>query len=409
MGDFHQNGKITTLHNLSRRSVTDLEKDLIDFSRRRLMGLVLPSLYSELATPALDNIVRELTRVPYLNEIIIGLDRADESEYRHALEFFDRLPQHHSVLWQDGPRLRALDAKLAQHGLAPTNAGKGRNVWYCYGYALATGRADAIALHDCDIKTYTRELLARLIYPVANNNFSFDFSKGYYARVNETSIGGRVTRLLVTPLILALRVVCGPSEYLDFLHSFRYPLAGEFAIRRDVINDLRIPTDWGLEIGVLSEMHRNHSTNRLCQVDIADQYDHKHQKLSSKDSSRGLSKMSIDIAKAMFRKLAIQGETFSIEKVRTIKATYYRVALDFVEVFEADASMNGLTYDRHAEEKAVEMFAANVVTAGAEFLENPMDTPFIPAWNRVISAVPDVLYELRDAVESDMQSYGAES
>lgn len=405
MGDFHQNGNIATLHNLSDRPVEELERELIDFSRHRLMGLVVPSLYSELATPALENIVSELSRVPYLNEIVIGLDRASEAEYRHALEFFGRLPQHHRVLWNDGPRLRALDDRLREKGLAPSEPGKGRNVWFCYGYVIASGRASAIALHDADIKTYKRDMLARLIYPVANPSFSFDFSKGYYARSNGTSLGGRVTRLLVTPLILALRVVFGRSKYLDFLHSFRYPLAGEFALRRSVIDDLRIPTDWGLEIGVLSEMHRNHSTNRLCQVDIADTYDHKHQELSAEDETRGLSKMSIDIAKSMFRKLAIQGETFSIDTVRTIKATYYRVALDFVELFEADAAMNGLTFDRHKEEEAVELFAANIVKAGAEFRENPMDAPFIPPWNRVISAVPDVLEELRDAVDGDMQEF----
>ncbi len=405
MGDFHQNGKITTLHNLTDRPVEELERELIEFSRHRLLGLVLPSLYSELETPALENIVRELSRVPYLNEIIVGLDRADEDQYRHALQFFGRLPQHCRVLWQDGPRLRAVDARLAEHDLAPSEPGKGRNVWYCYGYALASERADAIALHDCDIKTYKRDLLARLIYPVANHKFNFDFSKGYYSRIGERTMGGRVTRLLVTPLILALRVVCGRSEYLDYLHSFRYPLAGEFALRRHVITDLRIPTDWGLEIGVLAEMHRNHSTYRLCQVDIADRYDHKHQDLSPEDASRGLSKMSTDIAKAMYRKLAIQGETFSIEKIRTVKSTYYRIALDFVEVFEADAAMNGLDFDRHKEENAVELFAANVVAAGSEFLENPMDTPFIPAWNRVVSAVPDVLDELREAVDQDMAEF----
>lgn len=406
MGDFHQNGNIATLHNLNDRTVEDLERELIEFSRHRLLGLVIPSLYSELETPALENIVRELSRVPYLNEIIIGLDRATEDEYRHALEFFGRLPQHHRVLWNDGPRLRAVDEKLKAKGLSPSEPGKGRNVWFCYGYALATGRAAAIALHDADIKTYKREMLARLIYPVANPSFSFDFSKGYYSRSDGTKLGGRVTRLLVTPLILALRSVCGNSDYLNFLHSFRYPLAGEFALRRDVIHDLRIPTDWGLEIGVLSEMHRNHSTNRLCQVDIADTYDHKHQDLSPEDATKGLSKMSIDIAKAMYRKLAIQGETFSLAKVRSIKATYYRRALDFVELFEADATINGLKFDRHAEEAAVELFAANVVEAGAQFRENPMDTPFIPPWKRVISAVPEVLAELQDAVDQDMREFG---
>lgn len=403
MGDYHQNGTVTTLHNLTQRPVEELERELIDFSRQRPLGLVLPSLYSELQTPALETIVQELRKVPYLNEIVVGLDAANRDEFRHAYEYFGRLPHHLRILWQDGPRLRALDKQLVEKGLAPSQPGKGRNVWYCYGYALATRRADGIALHDCDIKTYKRDLLARLIYPIANNKFSFEFCKGYYARVTDTHIGGRVTRLLVTPLIRAMSIVCGPNPFLTFLDSFRYPLAGEFAIRRDVINDLRIPSDWGLEIGVLSEMQRNYANNRICQVDIADRYDHKHQDLSPEDASRGLSRMSMDIAKAMFRKLAIQGESFSIDKVRTVKATYYRVALDFVEVFEADASINGLRYDRHSEEQAVEMFASNIVAAGAEFLENPMDQPFVPAWNRVISAVPGVLDELVQAVEQDRE------
>lgn len=394
---------VTALHNLTRRPVEELEEELVGFSNTRPLGLVLPSLYSELQTPALENIVQELVKVPYLSQVIVGLDAADREQFGHALEYFGRLPQHHRILWQDGPRLRALDERLGKKGLAPAEPGKGRNVWYCYGYALATDRADAVALHDCDIKTYRRDLLARLIYPVANTTFSYAFCKGYYARVSSTAIGGRVTRLLVTPLIRALTVVCGHNEFLEYLNSFRYPLAGEFSIRREVINDLRIPSDWGLEIGVLSEMQRNYATNRLCQVDIADRYDHKHQPLSTGDSRRGLSKMSIDICKAVFRKLAIQGETFSLEKFRTIKATYYRIALDFVEVYQDEAAINGLGYDRHTEEQAVELFAANLVQAGAHFLENPMETPFIPAWNRVISAVPDVLEELRNAVEADRQ------
>ena len=153
MGDFYQNGIITTLHNLVRRPLEDLEKELMGFRRERPMSLVLPSLYSELEGPALKHIVSELARVPYLEQIVIGLDRADEAQYRHALEYFSGLPQHVRVLWNDGPRLRALDLKLREKGLAPTEMGKGRNVWYCFGYILASGRSKAVALHDCDILT----------------------------------------------------------------------------------------------------------------------------------------------------------------------------------------------------------------------------------------------------------------
>ncbi|MDX1635504.1 MAG: glycosyl transferase [Marinobacter sp.] len=406
MGDFYQNGIITTLHNLCRRPVEELERELMSFRKVRPMSLVLPSLYSELEGPALKNIVAELARVPYLEQIVIGLDRADEAQYRHALEYFSALPQHVRVLWNDGPRMRAIDDRLRQEGLAPTEMGKGRNVWFCFGYVLASDLSESVALHDCDILTYKRDLVARLIYPVANPAFNYMFCKGYYARVADSKMNGRVSRLLVTPLIRALKKVCGPSDFLDYLDSYRYPLAGEFSFRTDVINDLRIPSDWGLEVGVLSEMKRNYATNRLCQVDIADTYDHKHQELSPDDASKGLAKMSTDISKAVFRKLATNGEIFSNEKFRTIKAAYYRIALDFIETYQNDAIINGLTFDRHSEEQAVELFAQNIMRAGASFLDNPMETPFIPSWSRVVSAIPDIMADLASAVEADNREYG---
>ena len=307
MGDFHQNGVITTLHNLCNQSEAQREAELMRFKKSRPMSLVLPSLYSELQTDALAGIVDELTTVPYLNEIVVGLDRASQSEYEHALQYFSKLPQHHRVLWNEGPRLQAIDKILEKHGLAPKELGKGRNVWYCLGFVLASGRSESVALHDCDIKTYQKDMLARLIYPVANPNFNYEFCKGYYARIADGKMNGRVTRLLVTPLLRALKKVCGHSDFLEFLDSFRYPLAGEFSFRLDVISDIRIPSDWGL--------------------------------------------------------------------------------------------------DRHAEERTVELFAANVMEAGSYFLENPMDTPFIPSWNRVISAIPDIGEQLVEAVEADHKQY----
>ncbi|MDF1642633.1 MAG: glycosyl transferase [Pseudomonadales bacterium] len=401
MSDFHQNGIITTLHNLTERPLEEIERELCAFSRTRPMALVLPCLYSELATPALATIVDELSKVKYLSEIVIGLDRATKQEFNHAREYFSRLDQPHKILWNEGPRLQALDAELKADSLAPTELGKGRNVWYCYGYVLASGKAQSVATHDCDIITYKRDLLARLIFPVAHPVFSYEFCKGYYPRTAEGKLNGRVSRLLVTPLLRALKKVYGPLDYLDYLDSFRYPLAGEVSMRTDVLNDLRIPSDWGLEIGVLAEMKRNYATNRICQVDIANNYDHKHQPLSVEDASKGLSKMSMDICKAIFRKLATAGEVFTPETFRTVKATYFRIALDFVETYSNDALMNGLQLDRHAEEEAVELFAENVLAAGEHFLQNPLETPFIPSWNRVISAEPDFFERLYDAVEAD--------
>ena len=405
MADFHQNGIITTLHNLKQRNLESMEDELREFSKVRPMTLVLPCLYSELEGEALGNIIRHLSRVDYLSEIVIGLDRATEKQFQHALEFFKPLNQDFKILWNDGPRLQAINTLLQSEGLAPQELGKGYNVWYCLGFVLGSGKAEAVGLHDCDILTYDRSLLARLLYPIANPTFNYEFCKGYYARASNGKIHGRVSRLLVTPLIRALKKTLGHYDYLEYIDSFRYPLAGEFSFRTDVINDIRLPSDWGLEIGVLSELNRNYANNRLCQVDIADSYDHKHQELSPEDAEKGLSKMSTDIAKALFRKLATNGVVFNTETFRSIKATYFRIALDFIETYYNDAKMNGLNLDIHAEEKAVEMFAKNIIRAGNNFLEKPMEKPFMPSWNRVTSAIPTVLHEIQDAVAKDMSEF----
>ena len=401
MSDFFQNGVITTLHRLTERPIENLEQELCTISASNPMALLLPSLFSELEGPALSNIVDELEKVPYLSQIIIGLDRADREQFNFAKNYFSRLPQNFKILWNDGPRLRELDTMLQKEGLAPREMGKGRNVWYCLGYFIASGVADTIALHDCDILTYKRDLLARLLYPVANPTFGYKFCKGYYYRAAEGKLNGRVSRLLVTPLVRALKEILGYNPYLEYIDSFRYPLAGEFCMQKDVVKTIRIPSDWGLEIGVLSEVNRNYSNNRLCQVDIADAYDHKHQVLSLEDQKKGLSKMSIDISKSFFRKLATQGVIISPEMIRTLKATYYRMALDFIDQYHNDAQINGLSLDRHNEELAVEMFSSNIIKAGEIFTENPQETPFIPCWNRVISAIPDFMEKFKQAVEED--------
>ena len=389
------------MHNFSERSNEELEEELLHFSKFRPITLILPSLFSELKGPALPKIIDEISKVKYLKNIVIGLDRADRNEFMEAKEFFKKLPQKHEILWNDGPNLKKLDNQLEKHNLAPQEMGKGRNVWYCMGYILALGDCEAVALHDCDIVTYNRNLLARLVYPVANPKFNFDFCKGYYPRVSNKKVKGRVARLLVSPLLRALEKTIGFKEYISFIDSFRYPLAGEFSFRRRVLKDIRIPFDWGLEIGVLSEMYRNYASNRLCQVDIADVYDHKHQDISLGDNTKGLSRMSTDIIKAVIRKLASQGETFSMSIFRSLKATYYREALDFVQIYKKDALMNNYGLDVHEEETAVEMFAKNIMTAGQVFLESPMESPNIPSWNRVETALPNFLRDLKRAIELD--------
>ncbi len=405
MSDFSQNGIVSDLHDFGTKSTNEIETDLLKFSKERNMELILPSLYSELEGTALPKIVNEISKTKYLSHIIIGLDKANEKQAKNAWKFFKKLNTPFTILWNDGPKLKKLDQELKKKDLAPNEEGKGRNVWYCLGMCIARDNARSVALHDCDIKTYDRRMLAKLFYPVVNPLFNFEFCKGYYPRVADNKMNGRVARLLVFPLITAFEKTIGRSNYLDFMKSFKYPLAGEFSFRRNVLPELRISSDWGIEVGILSEMQRNFSPHNICQVDLADSYDHKHQELSVNDMSKGLSRMSIDIITTMIKKLATQGNSFSLETFRSLKATYYRSALDLIDIYRTDADINGLKFDSHSEEKAVELFALNIMKAGESFFKNPMDTPFIPTWSRVKSAIPDILTRLKDTVEEDNKKY----
>lgn len=400
MSDFFQPGVITTLHRFKRENLERMEMELEFFSRYNPIALVLPSLYSELKEKALKGIISEIKRVKYINQVIVTLGRASEKEFEHAREFFSVLPQETIVIWNDGERVQSLYKILTQNDISAGEDGKGRSTWMAFGYVLASGKSDVIVLHDCDIVSYDREFLARLCYPVANPNLGYEFCKGYYARVTN-KMHGRVTRLFVTPLIRSLERLLGYLPFLVYLDSFRYPLAGEFSMITDLARINRIPWDWGLEVGVLSEVFRNCSLRRICQVDLTDNYEHKHQELSPDDPSKGLLRMSTDIAKNLFRNLASEGIELSESLLKTLKATYLRTAQDAITKYHDDAAINGLDFDRHEEGVAVETFTKGIELASLAFVEDPLSIPLIPNWSRVTSAIPDFLERLKNAVDDD--------
>ncbi len=207
---------------------------------------MLPALYSEFEGPAMPGIIQELTKVKYLNEIVLALDEASEDQFKRVRELMAPIPTEVRIIHNKGKRITEVYETLARNGLDAGQRGKGRSAWISYGYVLARGRSDVIALHDCDIVTYNRELLARLCYPVACPNLDYVFCKGYYSRITN-KMNGRVTRLLVTPLVRSIQQLIGQHDFLMFLDSFRYPLAGEFCMTTD--SGAREPDTVGLGAG----------------------------------------------------------------------------------------------------------------------------------------------------------------
>ncbi|MDD2706656.1 MAG: glycosyl transferase [Verrucomicrobiae bacterium] len=402
MSDFYQHGLICTLHHLNNHALEKMESEMEQSNKRRPIGLLLPSLFSELERPAMQTIVEELKKVPYLSQIVISMNRMSGSQFDEARRFFDQLPQQHIIIWNDGPRIEKLYRWLKQRDLAAYIPGKGYNVWMGLGYLLAQRNIDVVAVHDCDIINYNRELLARLLYPVADPSQPYEFCKGFYSRVTDR-LHGRATRLLMQPLLYAMIRVCGHLPLLDYLSNFRYVLSGEMAITTELARAIRIPGNWGLEVALLAEIHRNTTTRRVCQSDITLNYEHKHQPLSPRDAREGLHRMAVDICKSLFRTISSEGVHLSPTLFATLRTTYVRHAQDLVDRFSHDAEINNLKFDRNEELTAVETFVKAIHEAGEAFLKDPLSTSFIVNWNRVNSALEGFSQELMEAVRLDNQ------
>jgi glucosyl-3-phosphoglycerate synthase len=299
--------------------------------------------------------------------------------------------------------MQRLYQQLEEADLDLGGPGKGRNVWTSFGYVLASEQAAMVAVHDCDILTYSRELLARLCYPVAHPRMGFDFCKGYYARYT-TKLNGRVMRLMLTPLLRSLESMLGQHPYLVYMDTFRYPLAGEICLDLDLVRRTRLPSDWGFEVGMLAEVFRNSAPRAICQSELCENYDHKHQELSMRDPERGLNKMAVDVAKSIFRTMAAEGIKLDAGLFDTLLSAYGRKAEDTMRHYGADADINGLRFDRHEEEVALATFVRSIRVAARAYLEDPLGSPLIPNWNRVQSALPGFLEELNEAVRLDNEA-----
>jgi len=400
MSDFHQSACVATLHRLDAGNLETLERELEAFAGRVPIALVLPCLFAEFSRPAIWHIIEELRYIRYIDTIVVSLAQATQEEFCRASAAFARLPQRVCIIWNDSPSVQRLHALLRDSGLDPGPDGKGRGCWMAYGYLLADGRCRAVATHDCDITTYSRELLARLCYPVVHPDLRFEFAKGYYARVNGT-LNGRVTRLFVTPLIRALASVVGCTPMLTYLDSFRYPLAGEFAMRLDLARVSRMPANWGLEVGMLAEAYRNCGASTICQTELCANYDHKHQVVSAGNPEKGLMRMSVEIGQTLLRALGAEGVVLGEAEANALAVRYVRLAQDTIRGYHADALINTLTFDRHGEESMIDAFAAGLRLACRRHLDDALGVPMMPSWLRVTAAEPEFPDLLKKAVDED--------
>jgi glucosyl-3-phosphoglycerate synthase len=315
-------------------------------------AVVVPMTDREYGGLATERVFSELERVDPA-EVVVPLRAPAERvpDFRDWLSGFDL---DLTLLWCDGPRVAE---QLADAGLDGAR-GKGRDVWLALGVAA---RRDFVVLHDADTETYEGRDVRKLLFPLVEG---FDFSKGYYARVENDRLYGRLFRLFYEPLLAALQDA-HDHRVLDFLGSFRYALAGECALTSETARGLRVQREWGLEVGTLGEAYRLAGLDGTAQVDLG-RYEHDHRAVSG---PTGLSAMSEGVGAGLFRAVEDAGLTVEYD---TVRDRYREHADRFVRAYGADAAFNGLEYDAEGERDQTGTYAGAV--------RPPGEDTRLPAW-----------------------------
>jgi len=420
--------------------------------------LVIPTLATEFTAeenrPVFTNILKQLSKVSYLRNIIFGLDAATDTE---ALELAALLKEHgirnYIIQHNEGDRFKELYERIDSFSPGFRQPGKGRNMFMSFGVAQAIG-ADYIGVIDADIRTFHRRQLDRLFYPVVVLNYQF--SKASYIRIGNSRMYGRIKRLLLDPFLLALKRKFRESEeekfrnLVDYLLAFNYQLSGEVAFEINLLKRMHFATNWGVELFTLIEAYRK--ANNIAQVQFSSApFEHKHQPLSADDPQSGLNKMATDIVTTLLWTLVVEeGLEITDYFVRDLTATYLNMAGEMIKKYSENASFSNLEYDRDAEEAMVKGVFRDSILAAGEFLTSSsrlvsdnllhllvsdkrferyknegligdlmayeeksknrlFEIPQTVSWERIIMKQPGILNDIRDVVEKETAFFTAKT
>lgn len=144
--------------------------------------------------------------------------------------------------------------------------GKGNVLWA----SLLASHGDLVVWLDGDLTTFEPSWVAGLVEPlIAHEHIAL--VKAASERPDDEGGGGRTTELVARPLM---------SLYLPELTDLRQPLAGEYAVRRTVVETLPFVTGWGVEMALLIDISHALGADAIAQVDVGVRR-HRHQSLTS--------------------------------------------------------------------------------------------------------------------------------
>jgi glucosyl-3-phosphoglycerate synthase len=369
MSDFFQHGLISTLHRLGPVDLVE-DHNLSDAG----LGLLLPCHGRDMGSKALVDTIAVLNQLTFLDQVIISVNGFGSGYEARA--FWSQLKLPHTVLWNDSPTFLSW---LQNHDL-PAIPGKGLNLWSGLGFALSQTELQALIIHDCDIQNYAASLPVSLAVPVAH--LEYQFCKGFYSRVQE-QLYGRATRLFVIPMVRALVRTLGHLPLLDFIDSFRYPLAGECALSTGLAASLSVENGWGVEIGWLCDAYRLIDPDEICQVDLAMRYHHRHQTIDPGRPAEGLLGMVADIALSILTHLEKEGCRLEPPILETVVSGYEQTASDMIRRYRDVAEFNKLPFARDEERQTARLFQERLQSVTEQFSRG-VRTRSLPSWEQLL-------------------------
>jgi len=411
-------------------------RDEADFQRPLVLSLIIPTKIDvgkktrELELDVLKTILSECSKLidlGYLDEILVidgSLDQCGRANFStlvkvvetayEELDLFRRqvrlLRENRAEAMQasrglfdfivkaihqfDGTLFHVLEkfGVPKKTGLAAIPPGKGAALWL----ALPITEGDIVCFLDSDIMNFKKEFAVSLCHPMVeglqDERQNFVMTKAFNKRLTLThesphgsyTFGGRVTRLFAMPLLKVLTKEF-PEVFLGF-DSIRYPLSGEFAARRELLESLYFPTDYSVEFSILNQSMRSLPLSAIAQVDL-EVFFHIGQ------SIRGLDAMISQITNRVMRTLELEGIELTREKRERIISRFRKEALamlpkywrTFRELRNQVPPKGRIQYSRETDLQRFQRFYRQFRT---QFLYDPNPEQFIlPSWKEMSSTV----------------------
>lgn len=238
----------------SRAADWPLER-LLALKGSTTVSVVIPARNEEATVGAIVRTVREqlVDAAPLVDEVLVVDSRSTDGTARVAADAGATVVAEQNVLAQ-----------------LPAMRGKGEALWK----GLAASAGDIVVFVDGDLRDFPVEYVTGLLGPLLADD-SVAYVKGFYHRplVGPDGVqpdgGGRVTELVARPLL---------NMHWPSLAGFVQPLAGEYAGRRSVLEQIPFMAHYGVEIGHLIDLHELVGLDALAQVDLG-RRKHRHQSI----------------------------------------------------------------------------------------------------------------------------------